>query len=155
MAVASLAYLPMLVLVLFRELAWSGGQVILDASVVFNLPALGLLEIIKSYHASHAVERLSALLLMLSWASLVAWVLWKMVGTFQGDDDPEGQRGRFDWVGFQVRFVIGFVIGFLLGWRFVKYSTSMTTVLMASLVCGSFCGLVYGLSRPPNFWSRP
>ncbi len=91
---------------------------------------------------------------MFLWSSLVAWFFWRAVGTFQGDDEPDDQRGQYDWAGFRVRFVIGFVVGFLIGWRFVKYSTSIKTLLTASIVTGVIGGLIYGLSRPPDFWYR-
>ena len=153
--VASLAYLPMLLILLSHVLDLSVNQGVLTGCIIFNFPAMSLLRLIQGHHLGHAVEILSALLLMLSWSSLVAWMLWKIVGTFQGDDEPDEQRGQYDWVGFQVRFFIGFVVGFLCGWRFVKNTTSMQTLLIASIITGCLGGLIYGLTSPPDFWSRP
>jgi hypothetical protein len=84
----------------------------------------------------------------------MAWVFWKIAGTFQGEDEPEATRGEYDWAGFRVRFFIGFIVGFLSGWRFVRYTKSMTTLLIASIVTGLLGGFIYGISRPPDFWSR-
>ncbi len=151
---ASLAYLPMLVLLFAKVLDFPVSQAVVTGCAIFNYPALAMARLIQTFHVSHSVEALSALVLMLLWSSFVAWFFWRAVGTFQGDDEPDDQRGRYDWAGFRVRFVIGFVIGSLVGWRFVKYTTSMKTLLIASVVTGVICGLIYGLSRPPNFWSR-
>jgi hypothetical protein len=120
----------------------------------FNFPALSLLGLIQTCHLGHWVEFLSGVGLMFLWSSFIAWFFWRAVGTFQGDDEPDDRRGQYDWVGFRVRFVIGFVIGVLVGWRFVRHSTSMKTLLIASIVTGIIGGLIYGLSRPPDFWSR-
>src|SRR5688500_15268845 len=125
-----------MLLLLFAKLGAPVSQAIVTGCAIFNFPALSLLRLIQTYHVSPSVEILSALLLMLSWSSFVAWFFWRAVGTFQGDDEPDDQRGKFDWVGFQVRFVIGFVVGSLVGWRFVRSSTSMKTLLIASLVTG-------------------
>ena len=84
----------------------------------------------------------------------MAWVFWKIVGTFQGDDEPDATRGQYDWAGFRVRFVIGFVVGFLCGWRFVKSAKTVEAVWIASFITGIIGGFLYGLSRPPDFWSR-
>jgi len=154
-AAASLAYVPMLVLLSNKLLGVPVSQSVVTACGIFNFPALSLQRLIQTSQVRHSVEILSALLLLLAWSSLVAWFFWKVVGTFQGDDEPGARRGQYDWTGFQVRFVIGFVIGSLVGWRFVKYSTSMKTLLIASVVTGCFGGLLFGLSRPPDFWSRP
>ena len=151
---ASLAYLPMLVIVLAGKLDIPVSQAIVKGCAIFNFPALSLVSLIQTYHVSHSVQVSSAVVLMFLWSSFIAWFFWRAVGTFQGDDEPEDRRGQYDWVGFRVRFVIGFVAGFLVGWRFVRYSTSMKTLLIASIVTGVICGLIYGLSRPPDFWSR-
>jgi hypothetical protein len=152
--VAILAYVPMLLL-LFAKLGAPVSEPIVTGCAIFNFPALSLLRLIQTYHPSPSLEIWSALLLMLSWSSFLAWFFWRAVGTFQGDDEPDDQRGKFDWVGFQVRFVIGFVVGCLIGWRFVRSSTSMKTLLLASVVTGLIGGIIFGLSRPPNFWARP
>jgi len=149
-----LAYLPMLVLLLARKLDFPVGQAVVTGCAIFNFPALSLLMLIHSYHVSHAVEVLSAIVVMLLWSSFMAWFFWRAVGTFQGDDGPDCQRGQYDWVGFRIRFFIGFVVGSLVGWRLVRYTTSMKTLLIASVVTGIIGGLIYGLSRPPDFWSR-
>jgi hypothetical protein len=153
--VASLAYLPMFFILLSQALDLSVDKGVLTGCVIFNFPAMSLLRIIQGYHLGHAVELLSGLLLMLSWSSLIAWMLWKIVGTFQGEDEPKEQRGQYDWVGFQVRFVIGFIVGALCGWRFVENTTSMQALLIVSIITGCLGGLIYGLTRPPDFWSRP
>ena len=151
---ASLAYLPMLVLLFARVLDFPGGQAVVTGCAIFNFPALSLLRLIQTCHVSHSVEVLSGVVLMFLWSSFVAWFFWRVVGTFQGDDEPDCQRGQYDWGGFRVRFAIGFVIGSLVGWRFVRSTTSMKTLLIASVVTGIIGGLIYGLSRPPDFWSR-
>jgi hypothetical protein len=97
---------------------------------------------------------ISALVLMFLWSSFMAWFFWRAAGTLQGEDEPEAARGKYDWVAFQIRFFIGFVFGFLVGWKFVRYITSMKTLLIASFTTGIICGLLYALSRPPDFWSR-
>jgi hypothetical protein len=151
---ASLAYLPMFVLLFARALDFPVSQAIVTGCAIFNFPALSLLGLIQTYHFSHWVEVLSGVILMFLWSSFIAWFFWRAVGTFQGDDEPDDRRGQYDWVGFRVRFAIGFVIGVLVGWRFVRHSTSMKTLLIASVVTGIIGGLIYGLSRPPDFWSR-
>ena len=147
--------MPMLVLLFAREVGAPVSQPVVTGCAIFNFPALSLLRLIQTFNVSPSVEILSGLLLMLLWSSFVAWFFWRAVGTLQGEDEPDDQRGKFDWVGFQVRFVIGFVIGCLVGWRFVKSSTSMKTLLIASVVTGLIGGIILGLSRPPNFWARP
>jgi hypothetical protein len=154
MAGASLAYLPMLVLLSARLTGFPASGTVLTGCAIFNYPALSLLLAIETYQLSHPVEIFCGWVLMLLWSSLVACLFWKAVGTFQGEDEPENQRGKFDWIGFQVRFAIGFAVGALVGWRFVKYTTSMKTLLIASIVSGCIGGLAFGLSRPPDFWSR-
>lgn len=149
-----MAYFPMLVLLLARILDFPVNQAVVTGCAIFNFPALSLVRLIQTYHVSHSVEALSAVVLMFLWSSFIAWFFWRAVGTFQGDDEPDCQRGHYDWVGFRVRFVIGFVVGSLVGWRFVKYTTSMKTLLIASVVTGVIGGLIFGLSRPPDFWSR-
>jgi hypothetical protein len=151
---AGLAYLPMLVLLFAKQLGFSVSQAVITGCAIFNFPALSLLKLIQTYHVSHTVDVLSGIVLMLIWSSFIAWFFWRAVGTLQGDDEPDDRRGQYDWVGFRLRFVIGFVIGSLIGWRFVRYTTSMKTLLVASIVTGIIGGLIYGLSRPPDFWSR-
>jgi hypothetical protein len=151
---ASLAYVPMLVLLLAKVLGVPVSQAAVTGCAIFNFPAFSLLALIQSYHVSHSVMALSAIVLMFAWSSFIAWFFWRAVGTFQGDDEPVDQRGRYDWVGFRVRFFIGFLVGFLVGWRFVSSSTSMKTLFIASIVTGIVGGLIYGLSRPPDFWTR-
>ena len=151
---ASLAYLPMIVILFAKVLDFPVSQPVFTGCVILNIPALLLLKLIQTYHVSHLIEAFSGVVLMFLWSSFIAWFFWRAIGTFQGDDEPDDQRGQYDWVGFRVRFVIGFVIGSLVGWRFVKYTTSMKTLLIASVVTGIICGLIYGLSRPPSFWSR-
>lgn len=149
-----MAYLPMLVLLSAKALDFPVNQALVTGCAIFNFPAFSLLRLIQTYHVSHSVEALSAVVLMFFWSSFIAWFFWRAVGTLQGDDESADQRGQYDWVGFQVRFVVGFVVGFLFGWRFVRNSTSMKPLLIASIVTGLIGGLIYGLSRPPNFWSR-
>jgi hypothetical protein len=155
MGAASLAYLPMLVLLLAKLSGAPICRPVLIGCVIFNFPAISLLMLIQTYHVSWMVEALSGMALLLSWSSLIAWFFWRAVGTFQGDDEPDERRGQYDWAGFQVRFVIGFVIGALCGWRFVAHTMSMKTLLVASITTGCIGGFVYGLCRPPDFWSRP
>jgi hypothetical protein len=155
MAGAGLAYLPMLVLLSARLTGFPASGTVLTGCAIFNLPAWSLSRVIQGYDVSHPVQILCDLVLLLSWSSLVACLFWKAVATFQGEDEPANQRGKFDWIGFQVRFAIGFVIGALVGWRFVAHTTSMRTLLIASIVTGCIGGMVFGLSQPPNFWSRP
>ena len=152
---ASLAYVPMLGLAFGIVLDLPARHPLVIAGLIFNIPAFAVLGLLKTYHLGGLVEAFSAVLLVFSWSSLMAWFFWRAVGTFQGDDEPECQRGRFDWDGFQVRFFCGFVVGFLVGWRFVKHSTSMKTLLVASLVTGVIGGFIFGISRPRDFWSRP
>jgi len=152
--VASLAYLPMFALIFAKALHIPLGNVWVTGCAIFNYPALSLLSLVQMYHVSASVQAASALVFMFSWSSFVAWFFWKAVGTFQGEDEAEDQHGKYDWVGFRVRFFIGFIVGFLLGWRFVRNSTSVKTLLIASIITGIIGGFIYGLSRPPDFWTR-
>jgi hypothetical protein len=161
---AGLAFFPMFALVTAAALrhkdllSESTADFIIKWCAIFNFPAYSVLALIKSFNVSQIVLFISAFFLMLLWSSLVAWFFWKAAGTFQGEDEPDAEKaragGKYDWVGFQVRFFIGFIIGFLFGWRFVKNSTSMSTLLTASIITGIIAGLLYGLSRPPDFWTR-
>lgn len=157
---ACLAFVPMFVLIFLNLLRHAGiftgtiGKAILIGCSIFNYPAFSVMALINTFHVSSTAQTLSALALMLVWSSFMAWFFWKAAESFLGEDEPDDRQGKYDWVGFQVRFVIGFVIGFLVGWRFVKYSTSVKTLLIASCVTGFIGGLLYGLSRPPDFWSR-
>lgn len=157
---ASLAYLPMIVYILTVVLVHSGvfsesgAKLIIIGCGIFNFPAFSILALIKTFNVSWLVFVISALVLMFLWSSFMAWFFWRAAGTLQGEDEPEATRGKYDWVAFQIRFIIGFVVGFLCGWRFVRYTTSMKTLLIASFTTGIIGGLLYGLSRPPDFWSR-
>jgi hypothetical protein len=157
---ASLAYIPMVVLIFtvilvhYEIFSESGAKPVLIGCGIFNFPAFSILALIETYHVGLPVLVSSAIVLMLFWSSFLAWLFWKIAGTFQGEDEPPAANGKYDWDGFQVRFFLGFIIGFLCGWRFVKYTTSMKTLLIASVVSGLIGGLVYGLTRPPDFWSR-
>ena len=127
--------------------------------MIFNFPALGLTYSVKTaFHLGQSASLVWLIFWLLSWSSFLAWVFWKIAGTFLGEDEPEfethPESAKFDWNGFWVRFVCGFAIGFLVGWRLVRNSTGKSTVLTAMIVTGLFCGLAYGLYRP-NFWSRP
>jgi hypothetical protein len=153
--VASLAYVPMAVLLFGREFSASIPQAVVTGCSIFNFPALSLLRLVQAYHVSKTIDALSCIVFLLLWSSLIAWFLWRAVGTFQGDDEPDDRHGQFDWTAFQLRFVVGFVIGSLVGWRFVRYTTSMRTLLTASIVTGCIGGFIFGISRPPDFWSRP
>jgi hypothetical protein len=151
---AGLAYLPMLVLMFAAVTGFPMNHVVATGCAIFNFPAFSLLQLIQTGHPSHSVAVACGFALMFSWSSLIAWLFWQAVGTMQGEDEPEDQRGKFDWVRFQVRFFIGFILGFLMGWRFVAHTTSGTTVLIASIVTGIIGGFLFGLSRPPDFWNR-
>jgi hypothetical protein len=145
----------MLLLLFARELAVPIPQAVVDGCAIFNFPALSLFALIKTFHFSRTVELLSAMALLLAWSAFIAWFFWRAVGTFQGDDEPDDRRGQYDWAAFRLRFVIGFGMGSLVGWRFVRFTTSMKTLLIASLVTGCIGGFIFGISRPPDFWSRP
>jgi hypothetical protein len=157
---ASLAYLPMIVFIITVVLihsgvfSESGARPILIGCGIFNFPAFSILALIETFNVSWSVLASSAILLMFLWSSFLAWFFWRAAGTLQGEDEPEATRGKYDWVAFQLRFFTGFVVGFLIGWRFVRYTTSMKTLLIASFTTGVIGGLLYGLSRPPDFWSR-
>jgi hypothetical protein len=155
MIVASLAFLPMLTL-LVEDLTGPGGfsKALITVCVYLNYPAFSILSLIDTFKVSHSFYELTAFGLMTLWSSFMAFALWKIVGTLQGDDEPEATRGQYDWAGFRVRFVIGFVIGFLCGWRFVRNTKSFETLWIASFITGFVGGLIYGLIRPPDFWSR-
>ena len=157
---ASLAYLPMIafiitiVLVHSGVFSESGAKPIIIGCGIFNFPAFSILALIKTFNVSWLVFVISALVLMFLWSSFMAWFFWRAAGTLQGEDEPETTRGKYDWVAFQLRFFIGFVVGFLCGWRFVRYTPSLRTLLIASFTTGIIGGLLYGLSRAPDFWSR-
>jgi hypothetical protein len=157
---ASLAYLPMIVFIITVVLVHSGvfsesgAKPIIIGCGIFNFPAFSILALIKTFNISWLVFVMSALVLMFLWSSFMAWFFWRAAGTLQGEDEPEVTRGKYDWVAFQLRFFVGFVVGFLCGWKFVRYTTSMKTLLIASFTTGIIGGLLYGLSRPPDFWSR-
>jgi len=152
--VASAAYLPMLALVLAGALHLTVNNAIVTGCVIFNFPAISLIRLIQTFNLDPAIKVLSGIVLMFLWSSLVAWIFWRAVETFQGEDEAKDQHGKYDWIGFQVRFFIGFTIGFLVGWRFVRYSTSRRTLLIASIVSGIVGGFMFGISRPPDFWTR-
>jgi len=152
---AALAFIPMLLLVLLRgELP----KPIFIGCAIFDFPALSIFTLIKTYHLGGLPEFLYLIICLMVWSLFIAWVFWKIAGTFLGEDEPEfesnPERVKFDWSGFWVRFFFGFLIGFLIGWRFVRSSTSQSTVLTAMIITGLFVGLAYGLYRP-NFWGRP
>jgi uncharacterized membrane protein YbjE (DUF340 family) len=159
-----LAFVPMLVLLLILAF-WKSGLLpgsifkpIYIACAIFNFPAFGLTYSVKlAFNLSQSASMVWMIIVMVLWSSFIAWVFLKIAEEFLGENEPEfetnPERAKFDWIGFQVRFVLGFIIGFLIGWRFVRYSTSKTTVLIAMIVTGLFVGLAYGLYRP-NFWSR-
>src|SRR5689334_14170502 len=88
---ASLAYLPMLVLLSGKLTGFPANGAVLTGCAIFNLPALSLSRVIQTYQVSHSVQILCDLVLMLSWSSLVACVFWKAVGAFQGEDEPDNQ----------------------------------------------------------------
>jgi hypothetical protein len=156
----SVAYIPMAVLIIayspmFRHVAATPvGRAILFACAMFDFPAVGLIASLQTAHPNETFFAVSALLLLISWSSLVAWFFWRIVGTFLGEDEPPALKGQYDWVGFRVRFVIGFILGFLFGWRFVKTTHSKKVVLVACFVSGLVGGFIYGISRPPDFWTR-
>jgi len=131
------------------------GTVFLVCSLYY-LPVFSLMTAIETFHINKFVWLAIFLIGLISWSGLIACVLWKIVATIQGEEEPGGLNngGRFDWVRFQVRFFCGFVLGCLFGWRFVRNTNSFSTMLIASLVTGLVVGLVFGLSRPPDFWSR-
>jgi hypothetical protein len=158
---ATFAFIPMFVLmfVLFfgGGLPESIAKPTYTVCAIFNFPALLILALLKTYHVGKPFEVLSLVVLLLLWSSFIAWFFWKIAEEFLGEGEPEfetnPEKAKFDWVGFQVRFVLGFIIGFLIGWRFVRYSTSKTMILISMIVSGLIVGLAYGLYRP-NFWSR-
>ena len=161
---AALAFVPMAVFFFSAFLNSTGflpaelGHKIVVICGMFNFPAFSLLTVVKTYHASKTVELAFLIIFMLAWSSFIAWLFWRVAGTFMGEDEPEFDtdpaRAKFDWEGFRVRFFFGFIIGFLCGFRFVKNTHSMQTVVIASIISGTIGGFLLGLSRP-NFWSRP
>jgi len=159
-AAASLAYIPMLVLIVMFVLGQKSiegatlGKSMATGCAIFNFPAFSLLALIKTFHVSSLTLTLSAVVLMFTWSSFLAWFFWRAAGTLLGEDEAPDQHGKYDWKGFQVRLVIGFVAGCLLGWRFVAYTTSTKTMFTACGITGVVAGLLYGISRPANFWSR-
>ena len=132
----------------------------LNALLFFNFPALGVCySADKNFHLKFFDQRAFLIISMLIWASFIGWVFWKIAATFLGEEELEfethPEKAKFDWERFRIRFFFGFIIGFLCGWRFVKKTHSMQTVVVASIVAGIIGGFVFGISRPPNFWSRP
>jgi hypothetical protein len=144
-------------LVFGRALPEFTAKPIYMACAIFDFPALSIFPLIQTYHLSKSAEFLRLGFCLLAWSAFMAWVFWKIAGTFFGEDEPEfetnPERAKFDWVGFQVRFIVGFVLGFLFGWRFVRNTTSMFTMFAAMIITGLFVGLAFGLYRP-NFWGR-
>jgi len=159
-AAASVAFVPMLVLILMSWIyhrnvhASSVTKTIYLSCAIFNFPAFSVLALIKTFNVSQSAYMASAVTLMFLWSSFLAWFFWRVARVLLGEDEPPASRGKYDWVAFQMRFVVGFIFGFLFGWRFVKYTTSIKTTLIACFVTGIFCGFLYGISRPPDFWSR-
>jgi hypothetical protein len=157
---ASLAFIPTLVLILAFWLHGEGRlpesttKVICIPCLIFDFPPLAIGWLIKTSNVNPLVWIPSTLAALLLWTSLLAWLFWKVAGTFHGEGEPPYMRGKFDWIQFQVRFVCGFVIGFLVGWRFVRNTTSQKTMLIASIVGGIIGGFALGFRRPPDFWSR-
>ncbi|MES1180834.1 MAG: hypothetical protein ABUL66_03130, partial [Verrucomicrobiota bacterium] len=164
--VASLAFLPMIVLLAVTMLRASGllpeslARPVVNGCMFFNYPAFSILTLIKTFNVSGLVLTVSAIVLMFLWASFLAWLFWKAVGALQGEIEPEAEDGleaidgNEGWHGFQIRFLIGFALGALVGWRFLADTKSMKTLAIASFITGIFGGLLYGLLRPPDFWSR-
>jgi hypothetical protein len=159
---ATLAVVPMLlllpVLALGKVFPESIAKPIYMACAIFNFPAFSIFTLIQTHHLSKTAEFLCLFFCLMAWSSFMAWVFWKIAGTFLGEDEPEyetnPERAKYDWTGFWIRFVLGFIVGFLFGWRFVRNSKSVATLLTAMIGTGLFVGLAYGLYRP-NFWSRP
>ncbi|HEY2328800.1 MAG TPA: hypothetical protein VGI63_03185 [Verrucomicrobiae bacterium] len=157
---AGLAFLPMIILILATMLHHKGilseaaAKPVIMGCVIFNFPAFSIVLFIKTFNVSWLILTSSALILMFLWSSFLAWFFWKVAATFLGEEEPETTRGQYDWAAFRIRFFIGFVVGFLCGWRFVKEATSMKTVLIASIITGLIGGFLYGITRPPDFWSR-
>jgi hypothetical protein len=112
-AAASLAYIPMVALIVasvVRQEAIGNaplGKSLTTGCVIFNIPAFSVLALINTFHVSSPILTLSAIVLMLAWSSFVAWFFWRAAGTLLGKDEAPDQHGRYDWKGFQVRFVIG------------------------------------------------
>jgi hypothetical protein len=160
-AAATLAYIPMVVLIVMSALQQKSiggaalGKSLTTGCAIFNFPAFSLLALIETFHVSSSILALSAVALMFAWSSFLAWFFWRAAGTFLGEDEAPDQHGKYDWQGFQVRFVIGFVLGCLFGWRLVADTTSMKTMFTACGITGVVAGLLFGLSRPASLWSRP
>ena len=159
-----MAFVPMflfflsLILVQVKILPAGVGRQIAIVCAAINFPVILLPALEKTYHVGKATSAVLLFFAMLAWSSLLAWIFWKMAATFQGEDEPEfdtnPEKAKFDWEGFRIRFFFGFIIGFLCGFRFVKNTTSMRTVLAASIITGILGGILFGVARPPNFWSR-
>jgi len=107
---ASLAFIPILMLVLAGVLYHAG---IVSESVaksaylgccIFNFPAAALWVLIDTFHFSPMVRYLCGVVLVLSWSSLMAWLFWNFAARLLGEGQAPDQRGKFNWIGFQVRF---------------------------------------------------
>jgi hypothetical protein len=146
------AYVPMMVLILVPDSTLP--EAISLPCKIIEYPALSSLSAVATFHPARLTLYLIALGLLFAWSSVLAWLAWRMAGTFQGEDEPDVTRGQYDWAGFRVRFVIGFILGFLSGWRVVRNSQSMKTLFIASMVGGLVGGICYGAAPPPDFWSR-
>ena len=71
---ASLAYLPMLVLLSGKLTGFPANGAVLTGCAIFNLPALSLSRVIQTYQVSHSVQILCDLVLMLSLIFCRHWI---------------------------------------------------------------------------------
>ncbi|HWF19392.1 MAG TPA: hypothetical protein VG754_08990 [Verrucomicrobiae bacterium] len=153
---AILAFIPMVLMFAAVGLSSKGlisqalGIKIFAGCGIFYFPVLSIMSAVNTFHVGKIVQLSVLLIGLFSWSLLIAWMLWKIAGTLQGEEEP---RKKFDWIGFQVRFVCGFIVGCLSGWRFVRYTTSTKTLVVATLLTGFTFGVAFGLMRTRELWS--
>ncbi len=158
-----LAFVPMIFYFLIVRLqpSWDFatglGRYFATLCKFFFFPVLGLFRLTEVFRLSQVQSSVFFIGLMLIWSAFVAWLFIQMLKEFRGENEPEYEsdpaRAKFDWVGFQVRFVCGCIIGLLTGWEFVRQTNSWAEMFGAMTAGGIFVGLILGFSRR-NFWSR-